>query len=175
MAHLPTFEEVLSEVHFRLGLEVLPCKSRFTSYKMEIDGHIEQGQTLVQQIYDALELDGQACRDASEIVGKLGGILKAIELKTWTGNASQQQVLWHTLACIHVPVWARNVAFWSLANIAHDLPPIDAGMPGGEFWFLPSLGSASCRKRIIARWEVRKNSGKSLLCLRCRRFTKIRP
>lgn len=138
MAHLPTFEEILSEVHVRLGLEALPSKSRFTGYKMEVDGHIERCQKLLQEIYEALELDGRACRDASEVVGKLGGILKAIELKTWTGNASQQQVLWHTLACIHVPVWARNVAFWSLANIEHDLPPIDAGMPGGEFWFLPS-------------------------------------
>ena len=138
MAHLPTFEEMLSEVHVRLGLEALPSKSRFTGHKMEVDGHIERGQTLLQQIYDALELDGRASRDASEVVGKLGGILKGIELKTWTGNASQQQVLWHTLACIHVPVWARNIAFWSLANIEHDLPPIDAGMPGGEFWFLPS-------------------------------------
>lgn len=138
MAHLPTFEEILSEVHVRFGLEALPSKSRFTGYKMEVDGHVERGQTLLQQIYEALEFDGRACRDASEVVGKLGGILKAIELKTWTGNASQQQVLWHTLACIHVPVWARNTAFWSLANIEHDLPPIDAGMPGGEFWFLPS-------------------------------------
>ena len=138
MAHLPTFEEMLSEVHVRLGLKALPNKSRFTGYEMEVDGHIERSQTLLQQIYEALELDGRACWDASEVVGKLGGILKAIELKTWTGNASQQQVLWHTLACIHVPVWARNTAFWSLANIEHDLPPIDAGMPGGEFWFLPS-------------------------------------
>lgn len=138
MAHLPTFEEILSEVHVRLGLEALPSKSRFTSYKMEVDGHVDRIGTLLEQIFDALELDDRARQDALQVVEKLGGILKAIELKTWTGNASQQQVLWHTLACIHVPVWARNIAFWSLHNVERDLPPIDAGMPGGEFWFLPT-------------------------------------
>ncbi|MCB4361439.1 ankyrin repeat domain-containing protein [Quatrionicoccus australiensis] len=138
MAHLPTFEEMLNEVHTRLGLKALPNKLRFTGYEMEVDGHVNRIQSLLQQIFDALELDESARRDALRVVEKLGGILKAIELKTWTGNASQQQVLWHTLACIHVPVWARNIAFWSQANTEHDLPPIDAGMPGGEFWFLPS-------------------------------------
>lgn len=138
MAHLPTFEEILSEVHVRLGLEALPSKSRFTSYKMEVDGHVDRVGTLLEQIFDALELDDRARQDALLVVEKLGGILKAIELKTWSGNASQQQVLWHTLACIHVPVWARNIAFWSLHNVERDLPPMDAGMPGGEFWFLPT-------------------------------------
>ena len=138
MAHLPTFEEILSEVYVCLGLGALPSKSRFTGYKMEVDGHVDRIQSLLQQIFDALELDECARRDALRVVEKLGGILKAIELKTWTGNASQQQVLWHTLACIHVPVWARNFAFWSLHNVERDLPPMDAGMPGGEFWFLPT-------------------------------------
>lgn len=89
-------------------------------------------------IYQALELDERAQRDASYVIEKLAGILKALELRTWTGNASQQQVLWQLLVCVHVPMWARNIAFWSLANIEHELPPIDAGMPGGEFWFLPT-------------------------------------
>ena len=138
MAHLPSFEEILTEVHSRLGLKTLPNKGRFTSYKLEIGGHTERVQYLLQGIYDALELDSRSRDDANGMIGKLAGILKAIELRTWTGNASQQQVLWHLLASVHVPMWARNLAFWSLANIEHDLPPIDAGMPGGEFWFFPS-------------------------------------
>ncbi|NTV09664.1 MAG: ankyrin repeat domain-containing protein [Zoogloea sp.] len=138
MAHLPSFEEILTEVHSRLGLKALPNKGRFTSYELEVDGHGDRVRQLLQDIYDALELDGRAQQDATHVIEKLAGILKALELRTWTGNASQHQVLWHLLAYVHVPIWARNVAFWSLANIEHDLPPIDAGMPGGAFWFLPT-------------------------------------
>lgn len=138
MAHLSSFEEILTEVHSRLGLKALPNKARFTSYELEVAGHGERVRQLLQGIYDALELDGRSRQDATSVIKKLAGILKALELRTWTGNASQQQVLWHLLACVHVPMWARNLAFWSLANIEHDLPPIDAGMPGGAFWFLPT-------------------------------------
>lgn len=138
MAHLPTFEEILSEVHVRFGLKALTEKSRFTGYEMEKDRHAQRIQSLLQQIYGALELDERAQKEARRKGNELRDILKAIGRNTWTGNASQQQVLWHTLACIHVPVWARNIARWSLYNVEHDLPPIDAGMPGGEFWFLPT-------------------------------------
>ena len=138
MAHLPSFEEILTEVHSGLGLKALPNKGRFTSYELEVDGHGARVRQLLQDIYDALELDGRAQQDATHVIEKLAGVLKALELRTWTGNASQHQVLWHLLACVHVPMWARNVAFWSLANIEHDFPPIDAGMPGGAFWFLPT-------------------------------------
>lgn len=148
MASLPSFEEILTEVHARLGLKALPNRRLFTGYKMEVDGHVDRVQQLLRGkksdtddlpgIYQALELDERAQRDASYVIEKLAGILKALELRTWTGNASQQQVLWQLLVCVHVPMWARNIAFWSLANIEHELPPIDAGMPGGEFWFLPT-------------------------------------
>jgi hypothetical protein len=138
MALLPSFEEILTEVHFRLGLKALRTKGRFTGYELEVSGHVNRVQRLLQDVYEALELDERAQRDAAHVVEKLAGILKALELRVWTGNASQQQVLWQLLASVHVPMWARNIAFWSLANIEHDLPPIDAGMPGGDFWFLPT-------------------------------------
>lgn len=136
MAHLPSLEEILTEVHSRFGLKALPNKGRFTGYELEVDGHVDRLGQLLLGIFDALEMDERARRDATHLIEKLAGILKALELRTWTGNANQKQVLWHLLICLHVPVWARNVAFWSLANVEHDLPPIDAGMPGGEFWFL---------------------------------------
>lgn len=142
MAHLPSFEEILTEVHSRFGLKALPNKGRFTGYELEVNGHVDRVGQLLLGIFDALELDERARRDATHLIEKLAGILKALELRTWTGNADQKQVLWHLLICLHVPVWARNVAFWSLENVEHDFPPIDAGMPGGEFWFLPT-GSES--------------------------------
>lgn len=138
MAHLPSFEEILTEVHSRLGLKALPNKRRFIGYELEVEGHVDRLHQLLQEIFDTIELDERARRDAAHLIEKLAGILKALELRTWTGNASQQQVLWQLMACLHVPVWGRNMAFWSLANIEHGLPPIDAGMPGSEFWFLPT-------------------------------------
>lgn len=143
MAHLPSFEEILTEVHSRLGLKALPNKARFTGHELEVDGHVDRLGKLLLGIFDALELDERARRDAIHVIENLAGIQKALELRTMTGNASQKQVLWHLLICLHVPIWARNVASWSLANIEHDLPPIDAGMPGGEFWFLPTGGEST--------------------------------
>lgn len=145
MAHLPSFEEILTEVHSRLGLRALPNKKRFTEYELEVDGHADRLQHLLQDIFDALELDERSRRDATHLIEKLAGILKALELRTWAGNASQQQILWQLLTCLHVPVWAQNMAFGSLANVEHKLPPIDAGMPGGEFWFMPT-GKAETRE-----------------------------
>jgi len=43
------------------------------------------------------------------------------------------------LAYSYAPALARRLAFWSIANLQYGLPPIDAGMPGGKFWFLPQL------------------------------------
>lgn len=139
MACLPSFEEILTKVHLGLGLGKLDNKKRFTGYKMEISGHVDQTMEMLNGIYKALELDALAREDATTRLEMLNGILKTLELKTWTGDASPQQVMWHLLASVHVPVWARNLAFWSLENVERDLPPIDAGMPGGEFWFLPFL------------------------------------
>lgn len=148
MAHLPSFEEILTEIHFRLGLEAKPNKERFTGYGLPMESHIKWAHDLLLGIYEALELDDQSRQDATFIVEKLAGILKEIELNTWTGTASHEQVLWHTLACIHVPIWARNLASWSLANVDHGLPPPDAGMPGGAFWFLPTGDSKTGQLKL---------------------------
>lgn len=143
MAHLPSFDEILSAVHQHLGLKAAPGKQRFVDYEMQLDGHVQRAQRMLFDIYAALELDDRARHDATNLIEKLGGICKALELRTWTGNASQEQVLWYLLAYVHVPVWARNIAFWSFHNIEHDLPPIDAGMPGGHFWFLPDCNATT--------------------------------
>ena len=97
MAHLPSFEEILTEVHSRFGLKALPNKGRFTGYELEVDGHVDRVGQLLLGIFDALELDERARRDATHLIEKLAGILKALELRTWTGNADQKQVLWHLL------------------------------------------------------------------------------
>ena len=74
--------------------------------------------------------------DAMGNINEWGQFNSAVALHTWTGNASAQQVTWHLLTYSYVPAFARRLAFWSLAGIQRG-QPMDAGMPGGEFWFLP--------------------------------------
>src|SRR3546814_9726215 len=65
---------------------------------MELDNHIDHANCLIEEIFDALGLDAQAQKDAVKNTVKFAGFHKAVELRTWTSNASQQQVLWHFLA-----------------------------------------------------------------------------
>ncbi|MDP1984486.1 MAG: hypothetical protein Q8K23_18215, partial [Sulfuritalea sp.] len=139
MTRIPSFEGVLSEIHQGLGLERDPRKARFLSLDMELDNHIDHATRLLQEIFDALVLDDRAQADAFDNAMKFAGFHKAVELRTWTFNASQQQVLWHLLAYSYVPALARHLAFWTLANAEAGVPALDAGMPGGKFWFLPVL------------------------------------
>lgn len=137
MARIPSFEEALLEVHQCLGLERDPRKKKFVDMGMQLDGHAEMARETLLAIFKALDMDDLARKDAVTNVMEWAGFHKALELRTWTGNASQQQVLWHLLAYSYVPGLARRLAFWSLHNTENNQPPVDAGMPGGKFWFLP--------------------------------------
>lgn len=139
MATLPSIENMLLGVRGGLGLPARDDfkKSRFTNLEMSFQGHSELASNLLLEIFQALEMDERACQDALGNLLEWGNFYKALELNTWTGNASEKQVLWHMLAYAYVPGLARRVAFWSLAGIEAQ-QPFDAGMPGGEFWFLPN-------------------------------------
>jgi hypothetical protein len=139
MARIPSFEEVLLEIHQSLGLErpQSKYKNAFADLGLPLDKHQEMFTNILDSILSALDLDERARKDISFNFMKFSVFHKSLELHTWTGNASQQQVLWHLLAYSYVPGLARRVAFWSLAgNEAGQ--PMDAGMPGGKFWFLPN-------------------------------------
>ena len=111
-------------------------KRRFTDLRLPLDRHIETVNDLLDGIYEAMGIDELARRDLSSNLANVQGFNKALELRTWTGRANQQQVLWHLLAYCYIPGFARVVANWSLP--ADNRPqPLDAGMPGGRFWFLP--------------------------------------
>lgn len=112
-----------------------PRKARFLALDMELDNHVDHATRLLKEIFDALGLDDRGQADA--IAMEFANFHKAVELRTWTFNASQQQVLWHLLAYSYVPAFARRLAFWTLANVEAGAPALDAGMPGGKFWFLP--------------------------------------
>lgn len=135
MALIPSFEHLLVGVHQGLGLERDPRKKKFAAEEMQLKNHLEMRAELLASIFKSLDMDEQACKDAMGNLLEWAGFHKALELHTWTGNASEQQVLWHLLAYSYVPGAARRLAFWSLAGARQR--PFDAGMPGGEFWFLP--------------------------------------
>jgi hypothetical protein len=137
MPRIPSFEETLSQVRQSLGLTRDSQEKRFTDFDLQIDNHKMMLERMLDEIFEALDMDEQARHDALRNLIEWTSFHKALELNTWTGNASQQQVLWHMLAYSYVPGLARRLAFWSLQNIENNLPPIDAGMPGGKFWFLP--------------------------------------
>lgn len=141
MARIPSFEDLLLEVQQSLGVEhprlsTTPQKNRFADLAIPLDRHIETSRELLDRIFDVLGVDELARRDLSFNLVNLAGFNKALELRTWTGRASQQQVLWHLLAYSYIPSLARLAANWSFPGNGQ-AQPLDAGMPGGQFWFLP--------------------------------------
>lgn len=142
MAYIPSLEETLSQIRQGIGLEHHPQERRFCDFELNLGNHINVAQKILEEIFTALNMDEQARKDASVNLMEWAGFNKALELRVWTGNASQKQVLWHMLAYCYAPALARRLAFWSMANIQHDLPPIDAGMSGSKFWFLPCMNTS---------------------------------
>lgn len=136
MALLPSFENILIEVHQSLGLPYDARKKKFAAQEMGLEQHVKMTAEMLHAVFESLDMDEQARRSAMKNCLEWANFQKNLELKTWTGNASEQQVLWHVLAYAYVPVLARRLAFWDLAGQQRGIP-FDAGMPGGEFWFLP--------------------------------------
>lgn len=166
MAHVPSFEEMLLEVHKSLGLKRDARKRKFADQEMRLDNHAEMAREMQMAIFEALDMVERARRDAVGNVMEWAGFHKALELRTWTGNASKRQVLWHLLAYSYVPALARHLAFWSLHNVENDQPPVDAGMPGGKFWFLPNWDRENDRIELpvpqVVNWLLDLLEGPSL-------------
>lgn len=139
MATIPSFEVTVLKIHQNLGLKRPQSKyiDEFIQLDMPLEKHQEWFAKLLDEVFSALEMDEQAKHDAIGNVLEWANFHMALELHTWTGNASQQQVMWHLLAYSYVPAFARRLAFWSLAGSQRP-QPIDAGMPSGQFWFLPN-------------------------------------
>lgn len=139
MARMPTFEEILLEIHQSLGLERPQSKDirRFSDLEMPLDQHLEKLEQRIGAISTALDMDESAKRDLRANILEWDSAHKGLELHLWTSKATQQQVLWHLLAYSYVPGLARRVAFWSLHGVWQG-QGFDAGMPGGTFWFLPN-------------------------------------
>jgi len=100
MAHIPSFEDLLLEVQQSLGVEnpelsTSPEKRRFAAFRMSFDRHVKTRSELLDGIYGALGIDKFARDALSFNLANIWGFNKALELRAWTGRASQRQVLWH--------------------------------------------------------------------------------
>ena len=142
MAVFPTFEATLLHIHTGLGLDHSELqqskpKSRFSAGGLELQRQLQLSEELLIAVFDALDMDEQAQKDARGNINQTMQFLSAVELQTYTGLASEQQVQWHLLTHVWVPGLARRLAFWSLHGHQNG-QQIDAGMAGGEFWFLPT-------------------------------------
>ena len=78
-------------------------------------------------------MDPRPRLDAIDSLMEFGNAHKFLELNIWTFAADQRQVLWSLLSHFYIPSLARRIAFWNLGQ------PMDKGMPGGRFWYLPDL------------------------------------
>jgi hypothetical protein len=145
MSLIPTLEETLSQIRKSIGLERHAQEGRFSEFEISLQNYINVARIILEEIFTALNMDERDREDASVSLMEWANFHKALELKVWTGNASQQQVLWHMLAYSYAPALARRLAFWTIANLQYGLPPIDAGMPGGKFWFLPQLDKKNAK------------------------------
>lgn len=139
MAHVPSLEETFAQIRESIGLPRDPQEKRFEDFSLQLDNHLTMMDKMLKDIFTSLDMDESACKDAMVCISQWADFHKSLELKVWTFNASQEQVVWHLLAYSYVPAMARRLAFWALANVQYNRPPIDAGMPGGKFWFLPNL------------------------------------
>lgn len=135
MSTFPSIQTILLQIHQSLGCSPYPTKKKnnFAAGRMQISNHTKMGAEIIESIFDALDMAPEACEAALDNILNFERGYKGIELKTWTSNAGEHHILWELLGSYFVPIVSRHTAFWSFAE------PLDKGMPGGRFWYLPEL------------------------------------
>lgn len=135
MSSLPLIESILLEIRQSAGIQGYPTnkKDKFAKGQLSLDMHRVMGTETLEAIFDAFDMDPQMQLDALHNLEEFANAYKDIELNTWTFAVDQRQLVWHMLGYFIVPGLARRVAFWNMPEA------LDAGMPGGRFWYLPEL------------------------------------
>lgn len=135
MGCLPLIESILLEIRQSVGIQGYPTKKKdkFAKGQLSLAMHKAIGTETLEAVFEAFSMDPQMQVAAVDNLVELANAYKHIELNTWTFAADQRQVVWDMLGYFFVPGLARRVAFWNLPQ------PLDTGMPGGKFWYLPEL------------------------------------
>lgn len=142
MAAIPNFETLLLEIRKSLGLKNRHSTDKnddFRDHGLSLANHRAMMAAELDAIFEALEMDLAARRDISVNIMSWVNFNQALAQNIWTCRASSQQVVWHMSAYSYAPALGRLVANWNLGQA------FDAGMPGGEFWFLPMLDESRTR------------------------------
>lgn len=145
MATFPTFETVLLHIAKALGAaNSMPSKSKtkFKNADMSIANLLDTWKRILDDISDALELDENEKKDLIINIEQDYQMHKTIELNVFSSKATQRKITWHYLARILVPALARHSVFWQIES------KMDAGMPGGKFWYLPFTDPSHDSKEV---------------------------
>lgn len=142
MAAIPSIEAHLVKLHECLRL---PAKTRiktedrrgFSDLGLSLEKHHGLAQHYMDEILGNLDLDEQASAFVLRHLVDWSNFYKAVQLSTWTGRASHEQVFWHLAANVHAPALGRYLAYWALDGA------LGHGMPGGHFWFLPTVEAST--------------------------------
>lgn len=133
MASIPPMESVLAFVRqvFQAGP---PDKKRkhLESFRKGFDYQLQTIQDYTDDILAALGLNADQRRAARLNFARWEVLNNSLERNTWVGQADMRQVLWMLATHVYAPGLARHLAFWDYEGRT------DEGMPGGEFWYLPS-------------------------------------
>ena len=135
MTALPQVQALLLEIHQSLGRETYQTKIKdnFAQGRGTIESLKDMVSEILESIFEGLDMDPRPRLDAIDSLMEFGNAHKFLELNIWTFAADQRQVLWSLLSHFYIPSLARRIAFWNLGQ------PMDKGMPGGRFWYLPEL------------------------------------
>lgn len=135
MPTIPTFESILLQINQSFGGISLSTnkKRKFSTRRIQKEGVQKIYKAIFEDICSKLKLDIKAKSDIYKNLSDVEYFFKLVELNTWTGNATKQQIVWIWLTYIGVPSLARYMTFWNIDDIT------DKGMPGGKFWYLPDI------------------------------------
>jgi len=145
MAAFPTFESALIQIANALGASknlTTKSKNKFKNTEMNIENMFSTWKKVLDSIFDVLELGEEERKDLIANISHDHQVHKAIETNVFTFKASPQKIVWHYLARVLIPALARHTVFWQIES------KMDAGMPGGKFWYLPFLNSQEKTAKI---------------------------
>ena len=143
MAAIPSIEAHLVQLHKCLALPQSEMRIKtedrhaFSDLGLSLKKHADFVQHFLDDLLASLDLEAEASAYALRHFLDWANFYKSVQLRTWTRQASAQQVIWHLAGHVHAPFLGRSLAFWAMDDA------LGQGMPGGRFWFLPTLNAVT--------------------------------
>ena len=96
MNAIPSFEEILLQVHQSLGLSLDSAKdrSKLSAHQKPLNDHFKQVQIIITEICIELGLDSSAKKDILQHLGGFITFYNNLEKLTWTLDTGKRQIHW---------------------------------------------------------------------------------